>query len=135
MCQFRLESSCRLSCRLSSCWLSSCCRSACRLSVTLYVIMSPVGEMRTLANNGITMTEHFWVFYVVSFVQNLGGNSVTPSEVRGVLGNKCAGQHNLKMVHFRETLASGNFLAWSSAIHVFFCSPPSTLGRQRLAFM
>jgi len=30
--QFRLESSCRLSCRLSSCWLSSCRLSACRLS-------------------------------------------------------------------------------------------------------
>jgi hypothetical protein len=40
--------------------------------------------------------------------------------VRGVLGNKCAGQHILKMVHFRETLASGNFLACSSAIRVFF---------------
>jgi hypothetical protein len=40
--------------------------------------------------------------------------------VGGVLGNKCVGQHNLKMVHFRETLASGNFLACSSAIRVFF---------------
>jgi hypothetical protein len=29
--------------------------------------------------------------------------------VRGVLGNKCAGQHNLKTVHFRKKLASGNF--------------------------
>jgi hypothetical protein len=47
--------------------------------------------------------------------------------VRGVLGNKCAGQHNLKTVHLRETLSSGNFLAWSSAICVFFCSPISTL--------
>jgi hypothetical protein len=37
-----------------------------------------------------------------------------------VLGNKCAGQHNLKTVHFTETLASGNILAWSSAILVFF---------------
>jgi hypothetical protein len=27
------------------------------------------------------MTETFLGFYVVSFVQNLGGNSVTPSEV------------------------------------------------------
>jgi hypothetical protein len=26
-------------------------------------------------------------------------------KVRGVLGNKRAGQHNLKTVHFRETLA------------------------------
>ncbi len=41
-----------------------------------------------------------------------------------MLGNKCAGQHNLKMVHFRETLASGNFLAWSSAIRVFFAAYP-----------
>jgi hypothetical protein len=39
-----------------------------------------------------------------------------------MLGNKCAGQHNLKTVHFRETLASGNFLAWSSAIGVFFAA-------------
>ncbi len=55
--------------------------------------------------------------------------------VRGVLGNKCAGQFNLKTVHFRETLASGNYLVWSSAIRVFFCSPRSTLGRRRQAFM
>ena len=41
-------------------------------------------------------------------------------KIRGVLGNKCAGQHNSKTVHFRETLASDNFLAWSSAIRVFF---------------
>ncbi len=24
--------------------------------------------------------------------------------VRGVLGNKCAGQHNLKTLHFKETI-------------------------------
>jgi hypothetical protein len=29
--------------------------------------------------------------------------------VRGVLGNKCAGQHNLKALHFKETIVSGNF--------------------------
>ena len=58
-----------------------------------------------------------------------------PGNVRGVLGNKCAGQHNLKTVHFRDTLASGNFLAWSSAVCVFFCSALSTLGRRRQAFM
>jgi hypothetical protein len=40
--------------------------------------------------------------------------------VRGVLGNKCAGQHNLKTVHFREIFASGNFLAWFSGVCVFF---------------
>jgi hypothetical protein len=39
--------------------------------------------------------------------------------VRGVLGNKCAVQHNLKTVHFRKILASGNFLAWFSAVCVF----------------
>ncbi len=55
--------------------------------------------------------------------------------VRGVLGNKCTGQHNLKTVHFSETLASGNFLACSSAICVFFCSPLSSLGRRRQAFL
>jgi hypothetical protein len=59
----------------------------------------------------------------------------SPHHIRGVLGNKCAGQNNLKTVHFRETLSSGNFLAWSSAILVFFCSPLSTLGRRRQAFM
>ncbi len=56
-------------------------------------------------------------------------------DVRGVLGNKCAGQHNLKTVYFREILGSGNFLAWFSAVCVFFCSALSTLGRQRQAFM
>ncbi len=40
--------------------------------------------------------------------------------VRVVLGNKCAGQHYLKTVHFREKLTSGNFLAWLSAVCVFF---------------
>ena len=40
--------------------------------------------------------------------------------IRGVLGNKCAGQLNLKTVHFRDTLASGNFWALSSAVCVFF---------------
>jgi hypothetical protein len=43
-------------------------------------------------------------------------------DVRGVLGNKCAGQHNLKTVHFIETLTSGNILACSSAIRVFFAA-------------
>jgi hypothetical protein len=42
--------------------------------------------------------------------------------VRGVLGNKCAGQNNLKTVNFKETLASGKFLAWSSAPCVFFAA-------------
>jgi hypothetical protein len=55
--------------------------------------------------------------------------------IQGVLVNKCAGQHNLKTVHFREILASGNFLVWFSAVCVFFCSALSTLGRQRRAFM
>ncbi len=52
-------------------------------------------------------------------------------QVRGVLGNKCAGQHNLKTVHFRDTLASGNFLAWSSEVCLFFSSALSTLGRRQ----
>ena len=46
--------------------------------------------------------------------------STSTVDVRGVLGNKCAVQHNLKTVHFRDTLASGNFWAWSSAVCVFF---------------
>jgi hypothetical protein len=29
--------------------------------------------------------------------------------IRGVLGNKCAGQHNLKTLHFKETIVLGNF--------------------------
>jgi hypothetical protein len=57
------------------------------------------------------------------------------AKIRGVLGNKCAGHHNLKTDHFRETLASGNFLAWSSVICIFFCSALSILGRRRQAFM
>jgi hypothetical protein len=55
--------------------------------------------------------------------------------LRGVLGNKCAGHHNLKTVHFREKLASSNFLAWFSGVCVFFCCSLSTLGRRRRAFM
>ncbi len=62
-------------------------------------------------------------------------NSSLEHYVRGVLGNKCAGQHNLKTVDFRETLVSGNFLACSSAICVFICSPLSIPGRQGQAFM
>jgi hypothetical protein len=46
----------------------------------------------------------------------------TAINIKGVLGNKCAGQHNLKTVHFREKLASGNFLAWLSAVCVFFAA-------------
>jgi hypothetical protein len=34
--------------------------------------------------------------------------SALAQNVRGVLVNKCAGQHSLKTVHFREILASGN---------------------------
>ena len=55
--------------------------------------------------------------------------------VRGVLGNKCAGQQKSKRVHFRETLASDNFLACSSAIRVFFCSALSITGQLGQAFM
>jgi hypothetical protein len=29
--------------------------------------------------------------------------------IPGVLGNKCAGQHNLENQHFKETIVSGNF--------------------------
>jgi hypothetical protein len=29
--------------------------------------------------------------------------------IRGVLGNKCAGQHNLKTLHFKETIVSASF--------------------------
>jgi hypothetical protein len=52
-----------------------------------------------------------------------------------VLGNKCAGQYNLKRVHFKEALASGNFLVWLLAICVFFCGVLSTPGRQQQAIL
>jgi hypothetical protein len=39
-----------------------------------------------------------------------------------VLGNKCAGQHNLKTLHFKETNVLGKFQPWSSAICVFFAA-------------
>jgi len=35
---------------------------------------------------------------------------LSENDIRGVLGNKCAGQHYFKMDNFRETLASSNFL-------------------------
>jgi len=37
-----------------------------------------------------------------------------------VLGNKCAGLHNLNTVNFKETIVLGYFLRWSSALFVFF---------------
>ncbi len=55
--------------------------------------------------------------------------------VRGVLGNKCAGGHNLKTVHCKETIVSGNFLPWSSAICVFFGSSLSTTERWQRALL
>jgi hypothetical protein len=72
-----------------------------------------------------------------SRIQDTGFNNYSKrrGKLRGVLGNKCAGQHNLKTVDFREILASGNFLARFSAVCVFFCSALSTLGRQRRVFM
>jgi hypothetical protein len=42
--------------------------------------------------------------------------------LRGVLGNKCAGQNILKTVHFRETLASDNFLACHQQYVCFFAA-------------
>jgi hypothetical protein len=62
-------------------------------------------------------------------------HSVGTSTVRGVLGNKCAGQHNLKTIHFKETIVSGNIWPWSSAICGFFCSALSTTGRWWRAFL
>ncbi len=50
--------------------------------------------------------------------------------VRGVLGNKCAGQHNLKTVHFRETLSSVNFLACQPCVCFL---QPSILPRKAAA--
>ncbi len=42
--------------------------------------------------------------------------------LRGVLGNKCAGQHNLKTIHIKDTIVSGNIWPRSSAICVFFAA-------------
>jgi hypothetical protein len=39
-----------------------------------------------------------------------------------VLGNKCAGQYNLKTLHFKETIVLDNFWPWSSAICIFFAA-------------
>ncbi len=55
--------------------------------------------------------------------------------IRGVLGNKCAGQHNLKTLRFKETIVLGNIWPSSSAICGFFCSALSTTGRWRRAFL
>jgi hypothetical protein len=44
------------------------------------------------------------------------------TNIRGVLGNKCAGQYNLKTRHFKEIIVLGNFWPWSSAICVFFAA-------------
>jgi hypothetical protein len=53
--------------------------------------------------------------------------------IRGALGNNCAGQPNLKTVYFKETIVSGYFLGWSSAICVFFAALyPSKDGRGEL---
>jgi hypothetical protein len=52
-----------------------------------------------------------------------------------MLGNKCAGQRDLKTVYFKETIISGHFLAWSLAICVFLCSALFTTGRQRRAMV
>jgi hypothetical protein len=82
--------------RLSACGLSACLPAVCLpvaclpvacllspvfLKITLNVIMSPVGEMRTLTVWRNHYDGTFLGFYVVSFVQNLGCNSVTPSDV------------------------------------------------------
>jgi hypothetical protein len=40
--------------------------------------------------------------------------------MRGVLGNKWAGWHNLKTVHFKETIVSGNFLHGHQRYVYFF---------------
>jgi hypothetical protein len=37
------------------------------------------------------------------------------------------GQLNLKTGYFKETIVSGYFLGWSSAIFVFFCSTLSII--------
>ncbi len=55
--------------------------------------------------------------------------------VRGVLGNKCSGQHNLKTIHFKALIVYDNFLPWSSAICVFFCSALSTTGQRGRALL
>jgi hypothetical protein len=81
----------------------------------------PAQGQQNCVNSQLGISQHCQEFAIV--------------HVRGVLGNKCAGKHNLKTVHFRETFASSNFLAWSSAICVFFYSPLPTLGRRRQAFM
>ncbi len=74
------------------------------------------------------LVREWYGFWVKVIARGMG-------QVRGVLGNKCAGHYNLKTVHFRETLASDDILACSSAISVFFCSALSTTGQLGQAFM
>jgi hypothetical protein len=38
-----------------------------------------------------------------------GGENAAALQVRGVFGNKCAGQHNLKTLPLKERIVSGNF--------------------------
>ncbi len=47
-------------------------------------------------------------------------SSCTTDNIRGVLGNKCAGQHNLKTVHFRDTLGHGHqqYVCFFSALYL-----------------
>ncbi len=47
-------------------------------------------------------------------------NCCQRAKVRGVLGNKCAGHYNMKVVHFREKLASGSFFGMViSSMYIF----------------
>ncbi len=48
------------------------------LTLFIWTQIPSVGEMRTVTDD---YDGTFLGFYVVSFVQNLGGNSVTPSDV------------------------------------------------------
>ncbi len=61
-------------------------------------------------------------------------DSLNHGHVQGILGNKCAGPHNLKRFILERQLLQVIF--WHGHQQdVFFCSPLSTLERRRQAFM
>ncbi len=90
-------------------------------------------QIRTLEWRGYTVRKENQIFLIYKEIQI--GVDHLQRHIRGVLGNKCAGQHNLKTLHFKETIVSAYFQPWSSAICIFFCSTPSTTGQWRRALL
>jgi hypothetical protein len=47
-------------------------------------------------------------------------------KVRGVLGNKCAGQHNLKTLHFKDPIVLGTVKSPNSVTAHYFVTTSKT---------